>query len=48
MLEAHKLRVERGAKAIEREHLADAVLMIVERSQMSLSTDRGPKNPYPG
>ena len=48
MLEAHKLRVERGAKAIEREHLADAVLMIVERSQASLSADRGPRNPYAG
>ncbi|KIN75073.1 Glyoxalase family protein [Sulfitobacter noctilucae] len=46
MLEAHKLRVSRGAKAIEREHLADAVLLIVERSQKSLSDDRGPKNPY--
>lgn len=46
MLEAHKLRVARGAKAIEREHLADAVLMIVERSQPSLSEDRSPRNPY--
>ena len=46
MLEAHKLRVARGARAIEREHLADAVLMIVERSQASLSDDRGAKNPY--
>lgn len=46
MLEAHKLRVARGAKAIEREHLADAVLMIVERSQASLSESRAPKNPY--
>lgn len=46
MLEAHKLRVARGAKAIEREHLADACLLIVERSQTSLSTDRGAKNPY--
>ena len=46
MLEAHKLRVERGAQAIEREHLADATVMIVERSQGSLSEDRGGKNPY--
>lgn len=46
MLEAHKLRVKRGAKAIEREHLADASAMIVERSQASLSEDRGAKNPY--
>ena len=47
MLEAHKLRVARGAHAIEREHLADAAVMIVERGQASLSTDRDPKNPYP-
>lgn len=46
MFEAHKLRVERGAKAIEREHLADATVMIVERSQASLSTDRTAKNPF--
>ncbi|MDF1727775.1 MAG: VOC family protein [Sulfitobacter sp.] len=46
MLEAHKLRVARGARAIEREHLADATLMIVERCQSSLSEDREAKNPY--
>lgn len=46
MLEAHKLRVERGAKAIEREHLADAAVLIVERAQKSLSDNREPKNPY--
>ena len=46
MLQAHKLRVARGAKAIEREHLADSVLMIVERSQASLSEDRSARNPY--
>lgn len=46
MLEAHKLRVARGADAIEREHLADATVMIVQRSQRSLSDDRDPKNPY--
>lgn len=48
MKQAHLLRVERGAAAIEREHLADAVLMIVERTQGSLSADRGAKNPYSG
>jgi catechol 2,3-dioxygenase-like lactoylglutathione lyase family enzyme len=46
MLEAHKLRVTRGDRAIAREHLADACVMIVERSQGSLSADRGAKNPY--
>lgn len=46
MLEAHKLRVARGDKAIGREHLADASVAIVERSQGSLSEDRAAKNPY--
>ncbi len=46
MLEAHKLRVARGDKAIGREHLADAAVMIVERLQGSLSVDRRAKNPY--
>lgn len=46
MLEAHKLRVARGDYNIERQHLADATVMIVERSQRSLSEDRSPKNPY--
>ncbi|MEH6647715.1 VOC family protein [Sulfitobacter sp.] len=46
MLEAHKLRVARGDKAIGREHLADASVAIVERSQGSLSQDRAAKNPY--
>ncbi len=46
MLEAYKLRVSRGDQAIGREHLADASVMIVERSQRSLSDDRGAKNPY--
>jgi hypothetical protein len=46
MLEAHRLRVAQGDKAIGREHLADAAVMIVERSQGSLSADRSAKNPY--
>jgi hypothetical protein len=46
MLEAHKLRVARGDYSIERQHLADATVLIVERSQASLSDDRAPKNPY--
>jgi catechol 2,3-dioxygenase-like lactoylglutathione lyase family enzyme len=46
MLEAHKLRVARGDASIAREHLADAAVMIVERSQASLSSDRTAKNPY--
>ena len=46
LLEAHKLRVERGAYNIAREHLADAIESLVTRSRESLSGDRSPKNPY--
>ncbi len=46
LLEAHKLREERGDYNIAQEHLADAIELLVERSQASLSGDRAPKNPY--
>ncbi|MBT8408667.1 MAG: VOC family protein [Alphaproteobacteria bacterium] len=46
MIEAHKLRVARGDYNIKEEHLADAIELIVERSQLSLSDDRSPKNPF--
>jgi catechol 2,3-dioxygenase-like lactoylglutathione lyase family enzyme len=46
LLEAHKLRVERADYNIERQHLADAIEMLVERSRASLSEDRSPKDPY--
>jgi catechol 2,3-dioxygenase-like lactoylglutathione lyase family enzyme len=46
LLEAHKLRVERGDGNIDRVHLADAIERLVTRSQASLSEDRSPKNPY--
>jgi catechol 2,3-dioxygenase-like lactoylglutathione lyase family enzyme len=46
LLEAHKLRVERGDYNIDQEHLADAIEALVERSSGSLSGDRAPKNPY--
>ena len=46
LLEAHRLRVERGDYNIDQEHLADAIELLVERSQASLSGDRSPKNPY--
>ena len=45
LLEAHKLRVERGDPNIDRVHLADAIELLVARSQASLSGDRSPKNP---
>jgi catechol-2,3-dioxygenase len=46
LLEAHKLRVERGDYNIDRTHLADAVERMTERSRGSLSDDRTPKDPY--
>jgi catechol 2,3-dioxygenase-like lactoylglutathione lyase family enzyme len=46
LLEAHKLRVERGDHNIAELHLADAIEALVRRSRASLSTDRSPKDPY--
>ena len=46
LLEAHRIRVERGDYNIDRVHLADAIERLVMRSQASLSDDRSPKNPY--
>ena len=46
MLEAHKMRVERGDYNIAQDHLADAIEALVARSRESLSEDRSPKNPY--
>ena len=48
LLEAHKLRVERGDHHIDRVHVADAIGLLVERGRPSLSDDRAPKNPYRG
>ena len=46
LLEAHKLRVERGDYNIAQNHLADAIETLVTRSRATLSEDRSPKNPY--
>ena len=46
LLEAHKIRVERGDYNIDQVHLADAIEMLTERSRESLSEDRSPKDPY--
>ncbi len=45
LLEAHRIRVERGDYNIAEDHLADAIERIVERSHASLSDDRSAKNP---
>ncbi|MDQ2090209.1 VOC family protein [Marimonas arenosa] len=46
MLEAHKIRVERGDYNIQEIHLADAIEAMVVRRNGSLSEERGAKNPY--
>ncbi|MCB9135779.1 MAG: VOC family protein [Anaerolineales bacterium] len=46
LLQAHKIRVARGAYAISDEHLADALEMLVQKTASSLSDVREAKNPY--
>ncbi|MFY0680449.1 MAG: VOC family protein [Thalassovita sp.] len=46
MIEAHRIRVARDDYNIQEEHLADAIELLVERRQASLSPDRSPKDPY--
>lgn len=46
MIEAHRIRVQRGDHHIEPIHLADAIEAIVARSQQSLSESRGAADPY--
>lgn len=46
MIEAHRIRVAKGDYNIQEEHLADAIELLVERRQGSLSKDRSPRNPY--
>ena len=46
MIQAHLNRVAAGDDHIMDVHLADAIEMLSERRQRSLSTDRSPKDPY--
>lgn len=46
LMEAHRIRIERGDYNIKEVHLADAIERIVSRRQNSLSTDRSAKNPW--
>src|SRR3954467_2532797 len=46
LLEAHRIRVQRGDYNIAQEHLADAIEELVRRSRASLSDDRSPADPY--
>jgi len=46
LMEAHRLRVERGDPNIAEVHLADAIEVLTRARRPSLSEDRAPKNPY--
>jgi len=46
LIEAHRLRVARGDHHIDREHLADAIELLVARRQGSLSADRSARRGY--
>ena len=46
MIEAHRIRVASGDYNIAEEHLSDAIELLVERRQQSLSPDRSPQDPY--
>jgi glyoxalase family protein len=46
LLEAHKIRVGRGDRAIDQVHVADAIEALTARRRESLSEDRGPRDPY--
>jgi catechol 2,3-dioxygenase-like lactoylglutathione lyase family enzyme len=46
LMEAHRIRVDRGDRAIAEVHLADAIERLIARHRPSLSEDREPKNPY--
>jgi hypothetical protein len=46
LMEAHRIRIDRGDYNIGELHLADAIETLVSRSRASLSEDRTPKDPY--
>jgi catechol 2,3-dioxygenase-like lactoylglutathione lyase family enzyme len=47
LFEAHRLRVAEGAYNIKESHLADAIELLVQRAQPSLSEDREARHAYP-
>ena len=46
MIEAHRMRVAAGDYNIQEKHLADAIELIVARSQQTLSESRAAADPY--
>lgn len=47
LFEAHRLRVAAGDYNIQDAHLADAIELLVKRTQLSLSEDREARHAYP-
>ncbi|MCB1385073.1 MAG: VOC family protein [Nitratireductor sp.] len=48
LMEAHRVRVGQGDRAIGETHLATAIEALSRRHRASLSDDREPKNPFAG
>ena len=46
LIEAHRFRIARGDHHINQIHVADAIELLCQQRQQSLSDDRTPKNPY--
>ena len=46
LLEAHRIRMERGDHHIDRIHVADAIESLVLKTRQTLSPGRGPRDPY--
>jgi catechol 2,3-dioxygenase-like lactoylglutathione lyase family enzyme len=46
LFEAHQLRTTQGDHHIDDDHLADAIEILIQQSQRSLSDDRSAKQPY--
>lgn len=46
LFEAHQIRVGWGDHHISEEHLSEAIALLVERNQRTLSADRSAKDPY--
>ena len=46
LMEAHRLRVDRGDAHIQAVHISDAIENLVTRSQASLTDDRSAQDPY--
>ena len=46
LMQAHRIRVARGDRAIDQGHLADALIELTEHTRDTLSQERAPRDPY--